>query len=46
MHEIYLKLTIKAPEQCHWRLSGVFDVDIEQISSLIRPEISLLTVNK
>ena len=30
--EIYSKLTIKTPEQSHWRHSGVFIVKIENIS--------------
>ena len=30
--EIYSKLTIKIPEQSHWRRSGVFIVKIENIS--------------
>ena len=32
--EIYLKLTIKAPEQRHWRCSTVFIVNFEHISYL------------
>ena len=30
--EIYSKLTIKTPEQRHWRRSGVFIVNCEHIS--------------
>ena len=29
--EICSKLTIKAPERCHWRRSGVFIVNFEHI---------------
>ena len=29
--EIYLKLTIKTPEQCQWGWSGVFIVNFEHI---------------
>ena len=32
--EICLKLTIKTPERCHWRRSGVFNVNFEHISQL------------
>ena len=41
---ICLKLTIKTPEQCHWRCSGVFNVTFEYIShvALVFP---LLTLN-
>ena len=30
--EICSNLTLKTPEPCHWRRSGVFIVDFEQIS--------------
>ena len=33
--EIYSKLTIKAPEQCHRHCSGVFIVNFEHISHLV-----------
>ena len=33
--EICSKLTIKAPEQCHWRCSGAFIVNFEHISYLV-----------
>ena len=33
-YEICLKLTIKAPERCHWCRSGVFIVNFEHISYL------------
>ena len=33
--EIYLKLTIKIPERCQWRRSGVFFVNFEHISLLV-----------
>ena len=39
MSEICLKLTIKTPEQPHWRRSGIFIVNIEHILHLL---ISLL----
>ena len=32
--EIFSKLTIKTPERCHWRRSGVFIVNFENISHL------------
>ena len=32
--EIYLKLTIKTSQQCHWHRSGVFIVNFEHISYL------------
>ena len=31
MCEICSKLTIKTPEQCHWRRSGVFIVNFEHV---------------
>ena len=31
--EIYLKLTIKTPERYHWRCSGVFMVNFEQVNT-------------
>ena len=34
MCEICSKLTIKTPERCHWRRSGVFIVNFEHISHL------------
>ena len=33
--EISSKLTIKYPERCHWRRSGVFIVNFEHISHFI-----------
>ena len=33
--EIFSKLTIKTPEQCHWRRSGVFIVNFEQMSYIV-----------
>ena len=33
--EICSKLTIKTPERCHWRRSGVFIVNLEHISHLV-----------
>ena len=33
--EICSKLTIKTPERCHWRRSGVFIVTFEHISHLV-----------
>ena len=33
--EICSKLTIKTPERCNWRRSGVFTVDFEYISHLV-----------
>ena len=32
MCEVFSKLAIKTPEGCHWRRSGVFNVNYEQIS--------------
>ena len=33
--KLYSKLTIKTPEQCHWRRSDVFIVNFEHISHLV-----------
>ena len=33
--EICSKLTIKKPEQCHWRCSGLFIVNFEHILQLV-----------
>ena len=33
--KLYSKLTIKTPEQRHWRRSGVFIVNFEHISHLV-----------
>ena len=33
--EICSKLTIKTPEPCQWRRSGVFNVNFEHISLLV-----------
>ena len=44
MREIYSKLTIKTPEQVHWRRSGVFIVNFEQISHIVLVS-RLLTLN-
>ena len=43
-YEIYSKLTIKTPERCHWRCSGVFIVNSEHISHLVLV-LLLLTLN-
>ena len=43
--EICSKLTIKAPEQRHWRHFGVFTVNFEYISHLILV-LSLLTLSR
>ena len=43
--EICSKLTIKTPERCHWRRSGVFIVNFEHISYLALMFL-LLTLNK
>ena len=32
--EICSELTLKTPEQCHWRCSGVFIVNFEHIHTL------------
>ena len=45
MREICLKLTIKTPERHHWRRSGVFIINFEQISH-IDLVFLLLTLNK
>ena len=42
--EICGKLTIKIPEQYHWRHSGVFIINFEQISLLFLVFL-LLTLN-
>ena len=42
---ICLKLTIKTPEQCHWRRSGVFIVNFKHISHFFLVFL-LLTLNK
>ena len=34
MFEICLKLAIKTPKRRHWRRSGVFSVNFEQISNI------------
>ena len=43
MCEICSKLTVKTPEQCHWRRSGVFIANFEQIShiALVFPILTL-----
>ena len=43
--EICSKLTIKTPERCQWRRSGVFIVNFEHISHLFLVFL-LLTLNK
>ena len=45
MCEICSKLTIKTPERRHRRLSGVFIVNVEQISHVVLVFL-LLTLNK
>ena len=45
MCEICSKLTIKTPEQRHWRSSGIFIVDFEQILQIVLV-FPLLTLNK
>ena len=45
MCEICPKLTIKTPERCHWRRSGVFIVNFKQILHLVLV-FSLLTLTK
>ena len=42
--EICSKLTIKTPQQRHWRRSGVFNVNFEHISHLVLV-LLLLTLN-
>ena len=42
--EICSKLTLKTPEPCHWRRSGVFIVNFEHISHLVLVFL-LLTLN-
>ena len=39
--EIHSKSTIKTPEQRHWRRSGVFIINFEHISHLVRKFILL-----
>ena len=41
---MYSDLTIKTPEGCHWRRSGVFIVNFEDISHLVLMFL-LLTLN-
>ena len=43
--EICSKLTIKIPERRHWRRSGVFIVNFENISQLVLVFLSL-TLNR
>ena len=43
--EICSELTIKTPERCQWRHSGVFIVNFEHISHLVLVFLSL-TLNK
>ena len=43
--EICSKLTIKAPERCHWHRSGGFIVNSEHISPLVLVFL-LLTLNR
>ena len=43
--EICSKLTIKTPERCHWRCSGVFVVNFGHILHLILVFL-LLTLNR
>ena len=43
--EICSKLTIKTPERCYWRSSGVFIVNFEHISYLVLVFL-LLTLSK
>ena len=45
MCEIYSKLTIKTPERDHWRRSGVFIVNFEQISYIVLV-LPMLTLRK
>ena len=40
--KICSKLIIKAPEQCHWRRSGVFIINFEHILHLV---LVISTVN-
>ena len=40
--EICSKLTIKTPQRCHWRRSGVLIVDFEHISHLVLVFLLLL----
>ena len=43
--EICSKFTIKSPEQCHWRRSGVFIVNFEHISAFVLLAL-LLTLSR
>ena len=45
MCETCPKLAIKTPKRCHWRCSGVFIVNLEQISHIVLVFL-LLTLNK
>ena len=45
MCEICSKLTLKTPERRHWRRSGVFIFNFEQISLIVLVFL-LLTLNK
>ena len=40
--ELCSKLTIKAPERCHWRLSGVVIFNCERISHTVLVLLSLI----
>ena len=42
MCEICSKLTIKTPERCHWRRSGVFIVICEHILHLPCSSVSIV----
>ena len=42
--EICSKLTIKIPERCHWRRSGIFIVNFKHISHIVLV-LLLLTLN-
>ena len=44
MCEVCSKLTVKTPERCQWRLSGVIIVNFEHISHLVLVFL-LLTLN-
>ena len=48
MCEIFSKLSIKTPERVIHIVSGIFSVDVEQIShiALVSHIVSLLTLNK
>ena len=43
--EIYLKLTIKAPERRHWRRSGIFIVNFDYVLPHFSLVLLLLTLN-